>query len=84
MTRSLHRSDHAALIRVLVEARRERGLTQHDLAKKLGKPQSYIAKVEGGERRLDVVEFVDLAKAIGTRPSTLFDRIMEALDAAKA
>jgi transcriptional regulator with XRE-family HTH domain len=83
MTRSLHTPDYAALIRVLIAARKENGLTQQDVAEKVGKPQSYIAKVEGGERRLDVVEFIALAKAMEARPSALFDRIIDALDAAK-
>ncbi|HEY5820192.1 MAG TPA: helix-turn-helix transcriptional regulator [Mesorhizobium sp.] len=83
MTRSLHTPDYVALIRVLIAARKESGLTQQDVAEKVGKPQSYIAKVEGGERRLDVVEFIALAKAMGARPSALFDRVVDALDAAK-
>ncbi len=83
ITRSLHTPDYAALIRVLIAARKENGLTQQDVAEKVGKPQSYIAKVEGGERRLDVVEFIALAKAMGARPSALFDRVVDALDAAK-
>jgi len=48
-------------------ARRARGLTQEQLAKRLGKPQSFVAKTEGGERRLDVVEFIDLVKAMKIR-----------------
>ncbi|RIK83235.1 MAG: XRE family transcriptional regulator [Hyphomicrobiales bacterium] len=84
MTRSLHTPDYAALIRLVVEARKESGLTQQDVAAKLGKPQSYVAKVEGGERRLDVVEFIALARAIGAKPSALFDRLVETLDSASA
>lgn len=84
MTRSLHTPDYAALVGLLVETRKEHGLTQQDVADKLGKPQSYIAKVEGGERRLDVVEFIALSRALGVNPSTLFDRLVGVLDAAKA
>ncbi|WP_280176929.1 helix-turn-helix domain-containing protein [Roseibium aquae] len=63
-----------------MNARKRSGLTQQDVADRLGKPQSYVAKVEGGERRLDVVEFVALAKAIGENPTELFDRLLAALD----
>ncbi|WP_150495170.1 helix-turn-helix domain-containing protein [Roseibium aquae] len=64
----------------MINARKRSGLTQQDVADRLGKPQSYVAKVEGGERRLDVVEFVALAKAIGENPTELFDRLLAALD----
>lgn len=43
-------------------------LTQQAVADRLGKPQSYVAKVEGFERRLDVIEFLMLAKAVGFNP----------------
>lgn len=48
-----------------MERRKSAGLTQADVAKKLGRYQSYVATVEGGQRRVDVVEFLDFAKAIG-------------------
>ena len=49
---------------LLVEARQAAGLRQEDVAKRLRKPQSYVSKVEAGERRLDVVEFLDFVEAI--------------------
>lgn len=52
----------------MVEARKAAGLTQHDLASRLKKPQSFVAKYEGGERRIDVVEFLDIVRAIGADP----------------
>jgi transcriptional regulator with XRE-family HTH domain len=51
-----------------VEARKEAGLTQVDLAKHLSRPQSFVSKFERGERRLDVIEFLDVAEAIGIDP----------------
>lgn len=48
----------------LVEARKSAGLTQRDVALALGKPPSWIARVESKERRLDVVEFIALARAL--------------------
>jgi len=48
------------------------GVRQQALAKKLGRPQSFIAKYEGGERRIDVVEFVTIARALDADPVKLF------------
>ena len=53
------------LLRLLVSARRDAGLRQVDLAGRLGKPQSFVSKMERGERRLDVVELIVVARAIG-------------------
>jgi transcriptional regulator with XRE-family HTH domain len=50
-------------------------LTQAEVAKRLGKPQSYVSKYETGERRLDVVEFLDVAAAVGTKASALLRRL---------
>jgi transcriptional regulator with XRE-family HTH domain len=49
---------------ILVEARQSAGLTQVALAKKLGRPQSFESKFEHGERRLDVIEFLDVTRAL--------------------
>ena len=60
--------------------RRERwrsALTQAELAVRLHRPQSYVAKVETGERRLDVAEFVEYARALGLEPAGLLALILE-------
>ena len=49
----------------LVDARLNRGLTQRDLAKRLKTSQSFVARYETGERRLDIVEFIRIADALG-------------------
>ncbi len=49
---------------MLVAAREKAGLTQQQLADRLGKPQSFISKYEGGERRIDVIEFIAIADAL--------------------
>jgi hypothetical protein len=54
MQKSLQSAEYARFIKMLVAARRNAEMRQHALARKLGKPQSFIAKYEGGERRLDV------------------------------
>jgi transcriptional regulator with XRE-family HTH domain len=59
---------------LLIEARNNGGLTQADLAARLGRPQSFVSKYERGERRLDVVEFGDVAKALGIDPVRFLGR----------
>jgi transcriptional regulator with XRE-family HTH domain len=57
--------------------REQAGLTQQDLAKRLKRPQSFVAKYELGDRRLDVIEFVTIAQAIGVSPIRLFSKIVK-------
>ena len=61
---------------VLVKARKKNGLTQVEVAALLGTPQSYVSKYESGERRLDVVEFIAVATALGEDPLELLRQIM--------
>lgn len=68
LSKSLYDEEYRRLIDVLANARRGRGLTQQEVADKLGRPQSFIAKVEGFERRLDVIEFIRYCRAIGVEP----------------
>src|ERR1700710_1414258 len=70
--KSVHSSDQAAFCQLMVGARKATGLTQHALARRLKRPQSFVAKYEGGERRVDVVEFIAIARALGADPIKLF------------
>lgn len=83
MTKSLHTAAYRKLTALLLEARHKAGLTQQEVADRLGTHQSYVAKVEKGERRIDVVEFVQLVKAIGTSSTALIRKIKTALEADK-
>lgn len=56
------------MIELLVQARKDAGITQVELGKRLGQRQTFVSKFELGERRLDVAEFVTVAKAIGVDP----------------
>ncbi len=67
--KSLRSSDHIRLISLLASAREKAGLTQQQLADRLGKPQSFVAKYEGGERRIDVIEFLAIARALEFDPA---------------
>ena len=62
MSKSIHSSEYISVIKKLREAREAAGLTQAEAAEKLGKPQSYISKIERGERRLDIVELAKIAR----------------------
>jgi transcriptional regulator with XRE-family HTH domain len=59
------------VVEQLVLARKDAHITQTHLAEMLGRPQSFVAKYESGERRLDVAEFVGIARAIGADPYKL-------------
>ena len=74
--KSVHSSDQAAFCKLMIGARKAAGLTQHALAVRLRKPQSFVAKYEGGERRLDVVEFITIARALGADPLKLMTMLM--------
>ena len=54
-----------ALVKMLTEARENAGMTQAELAEKLGEYQSFVARLESGQRRVDVVELIELAEVLG-------------------
>lgn len=62
--KSIYKDGYRALLAALVEAREAAGLTQQQVADRLGRPQSFVSKIENGERRLDVIEFVELCRLI--------------------
>lgn len=78
MEKSLKSAEYARLIDLLIAARHKAGIRRQALARKLGKPQSFVAKYEGGERRLDVIEFITIAEALGADPSKLIRRFVQA------
>src|SRR3546814_5441136 len=63
MSKSLRSPRHNKLRQLLVDARKEGGWTQEQVAAKLNKPQSFVAKYEGGERRLDLIELIDVLRS---------------------
>jgi len=64
MAKSIYSAAQQRLQRLLQQARTEAGLTQVELAVRLGKPQSFVSKYESGERRLDLVELQQICTAI--------------------
>jgi len=81
MSRTLQSPRHEALRAYLVRARKTAGLTQTDVAEALGRPQSYVATVEQGQRRVDVVSLLQFAAAIGFDPHQALDEAIAAPDA---
>lgn len=77
MPKSLRSPRQHRLMELLIAARRGKGLTQTTLAERLGKPQSYVAKYETGERRIDVIEFLDITDAIGIDVAALLANLDE-------
>lgn len=59
---TIYTKEYKDMMQKLLKARKESGLKQIEVAKKLGKPQSYVSKIEKGERRMDIVELKMLAK----------------------
>lgn len=64
MPNTLRTARHRRLIELLVEARERAGLTQVELAARLGRYQSVVAAIEGGGRRIDIVEFLAIADVL--------------------
>jgi transcriptional regulator with XRE-family HTH domain len=60
---------------MLIAARKAANLTQNKLAAVLDRRQSFVAKYEGGERRLEVVEFVQICRALGVAPDRLIKKL---------
>lgn len=66
---------YSSFTKAIVDARLEAGLTQSEVATRLGKPQSYVSKYESGERRVDVIEFLEICQAIGLQPEKLIKKL---------
>ena len=77
MTKSVFTERYRALIALLVSAREKQGLTQRDLAARLNRVRSFVAKYEQCERRLDVIEFLDIAAALSLDPCKILKKIVQ-------
>ena len=73
--RDLRQPRYARLRQLVTQARKAAGLSQAAVAEKLGRPQSYIADIERNERRIDVIEFLALAEAIGFDPLGVLEEV---------
>lgn len=74
-------SDEYQLLRdTLLDARLGASVTQRDLAERLGKSRSHVARIECGQRRVDTLEFYRIARSIGADPVKLFEAMARKLD----
>lgn len=71
---SIHDIRYQKAINILIQARKEKGVSQLLLAKKLGFTQPDISKIERLERRLDIIEFLDLLEAIADNDISFFNQ----------
>lgn len=76
MSKSVFTGAHQVLVEILKQARHRAGLTQTQLADRIGKDQSYISLIEGSQRRVDTLEFITLCRAMGTNPMDEFAELV--------
>ena len=81
MAKSLHTPGYEHFRLLLVAAREKAGLTQVEVSAKLGRPQSFVAKYEGAERRLDVIEFIQVCAALGVDPRSILSKVQARMNA---
>lgn len=84
MARSPYSPEQVKLQAVLREGRRQAGLSQAKLAEQLGRPQSFVAKYERGERRLEALEFIRILKALDMFRIETLDEIAAAIEDGEA
>ena len=73
MDKTIYTKEHRLLVKKLIQARREARLTQNEVAKKLNKTQSYVSKLESGQRRIDIVQIKELAAIYKKSPKKFVD-----------
>ncbi|MBO1903654.1 helix-turn-helix transcriptional regulator [Microvirga sp. 3-52] len=76
MQKSIHTKRQERLRALLKAARKKAGLTQDELAERMGAYKTFVSKYERGERQLDVVEFIAVAEALKLDPRALIDQVM--------
>ena len=76
MSRSIRSARHRRLAELLLQHREAAGLKQADVALRLGRHQPYMSNIEAGQRRVDLVELIDLGEAIGFDPRALIDELV--------
>ncbi|HYD14143.1 MAG TPA: helix-turn-helix transcriptional regulator [Allosphingosinicella sp.] len=77
MPKTIFSGANQVVVEALRQVRRDAGLTQKQLADRVHRDQSWVSLIEGSQRRVDVVEFIDIARAMGVDPSELLTQIAE-------
>ena len=75
--KNLRSPKHRALVAAIVGARESAGLTQRELAARLKRSNSFVWKIEAGERRVDVLEFIEIARILKIEPPELLRKVLE-------
>lgn len=75
--KTIHSDNNKMLLEWLIAKRLLLGKTQQQLSEALGKPQSFVSKYENGERRLDLIETIELCKALNSDPHELLDLLLK-------
>ena len=82
MSGSLHTPAYKRFLDALIAFRKQKGVTQVQLAERIGRTQVWVSKCERGDRRLDVIEIVELARGIGVEPAEILGLAEAALNEA--
>lgn len=77
MPKSVFGGAHQELVAVLTQARKSAGMTQAEVGERVGKDQTYISLIENSQRRVDVLEFIALCRAMKTDPGRAFGVLLE-------
>jgi transcriptional regulator with XRE-family HTH domain len=75
MSGALHSPTYNRFRGLITQARKDAGITQAELSQRVGRPQSFVSKYEGGERRLDVIEFLQVCDALRVKPHSIIDAL---------
>lgn len=79
MPKTVFSGAHKHLVELLIAARRKAGLTQTELANLIGKDQKFVSLIERGQRRVDVLEFYVIARALGLEPLKFYGELVKRL-----
>lgn len=80
MEKTLTSKAHAKLVGILIDKREAASVTQAELASRLGEYQSFVARLESGQRRVDVVELIELARALNFDAADVVEELMQERD----
>lgn len=79
MPKSVFTDAYAIVVQAVVELRKSKGVSQVELARRLGRTQQFVSYIEQGQRRIDVVELYAIAKALGAEPEDVFVNLARAM-----